>query len=107
MPPTKVCVNCSASVPIWKTICPCGHVFASKNSSPLVTMKSKRAAMDRRRSLESEGETAARKSKESLRKAKKRASGEFLQSDRARAAKKRALETQDEESLRNTGGNLA
>ena len=64
MPPTKVCVHCSASVHIRKTACVCGHVFASKKSSPLVTMKSKRVAMDERRALESEVEIAARKSKE-------------------------------------------
>ena len=95
MPLKKVCVHCSASVNVRKSACACGHVFASKKSSPLVTMKSKRVAMDSRRSLESEDEIATRKSKDSLRKAKKRASGEFLQSDRTRAAKKRALETQD------------
>ena len=45
MPLKKVCVHCSASVNVRKSACACGHVFASKKSSPLVTMKSKRVAM--------------------------------------------------------------
>ena len=86
MPLTKVCVHCSTSVHVSKTVCDCRHVFASKKSSPLVTMKSERVVIDRRRSLESEDEIAARKAKKA---------GVFA-CDRACVAKKKALETQDE-----------
>ena len=46
MPLTKVCVHCSTSVHVRKTVCDCGYVSASKKSSPLVTMKSKPVGED-------------------------------------------------------------
>ena len=60
MPLTKVYEHCSTSV--RNTVCDCGHVFASKKSSPLVTMKSKPVGE------ESEDEIAARKAKTALEK---------------------------------------
>ena len=99
MPPTKVCEHCSASVHIRKSVCACGHVLGSKKSSPSAARKSKRVAVGIRRSLESDVETAARKAKDSVSKAKKRALEDEYQrkqSDRARATKKRASETPDE-----------
>ena len=73
MPLTKVCEHCSASVHFRKSVCVCGHVFGSKKSGPSATRKSKGVALCIRRTLESVVETAARKAKDSVRKAKKRA----------------------------------
>ena len=101
MPLMKVCVPCCAGVHVRKSVCACGHVFASIKSSPLVTKTSKRVAIDRRRSLESEDEIAARKAKTALEKQRNVPQG-TLQSDRARAAKNRAFETQEVERNRDT-----
>ena len=77
MPLMKVCVPCSASVHVRKSVCACGHVFASIKSSPLVTKTSKRVAIDRRRTLESEDEIAARKAKTALEKQRNVPQGSF------------------------------
>ena len=109
MPPTKVCEHCSASVHIRKSVCACGHVFGSKKSSPSAARKSKRVAVGIRRSLGSDVETAARKAKDSVSKAKKRAledEDQRKESDRARGTKKRASETPDE-ALRRQESNRA
>ena len=106
MPLTKVCVHCSASVNVRKAVCACGHVFDSKKSSPATTRRSKRIALNIRRALESADETAARKTKDAVREANKRAlvdEGQFLQRrkcNRACTAKKRASETHEEALLR-------
>ena len=73
----SVCVPCSASVHVRKSVCACGHVFASIKSSPLVTKTSKRVAIDRRRTLESEDEIAARKAKTALEKQRNVPQGSF------------------------------
>ena len=65
MPLKKVCVHCSTSVHVRKTVCDCGH------SSPLVTMTGSR------RSLESEDEIAARKAKTALEKQRNVPQGSF------------------------------
>ena len=83
MPLTKVCVHCSASVNVRKAVCACGHVFDSKKGGPATA---KRVAMNLQRALESADETAARKTKDTVREANKRAledEDQFLQRKRA------------------------
>ena len=109
MPLSKVCAHCSASVNVRKSVCACGHVFSSKKSSPSAARKSKRVAVGIRKSLESDVETAARKTKDSVSKAKKRAlkdEDQRKESDRAHGTKKRASETPDE-ALRRQESNRA
>ena len=99
-------MHCSASVNVRKAVCACGHVFDSKKSSPATARRSKRIALNIRRALESADETAARKTKDAVREANKRAlvdEGQFLQRrkrNRACTAKKRASETHEEALLR-------
>ena len=94
MPLMKVCVPCSAGVHVRKSVCACGHVFASIKSSPLVTKTSKRVAIDRR-SLESEDEIAARKAKTALEKQRNVPQGSFCRVIEHVLPKKRAFETQE------------
>ena len=67
MPPTKVCPQCKAAVPVrWKTCERCDHVFRSKE---------REKAMKRMRAVESDSVKSARKAKDSeLHKACERAS---------------------------------
>ena len=70
MPLTRICTHCSASVKIRKSVCVCGHVFASKKN-PFATKKPRHVAMNIKMFLESADEASARKSDDSVRKARK------------------------------------
>ena len=72
MPPTKVCPQCKAAVPVrWKTCERCDHVFRSKGKAEC-NLREK--AMKRMRAVESESVKLARKAKDKLHKACERAS---------------------------------
>ena len=72
MPLMKVCVPCSASVHVRKSVCACGHVYKKQPFG-----NQDRVAIDRRRSLESEDEIAARKAKTALEKQRNVPQGTF------------------------------
>ena len=72
IPPTKVCPQCKAAVPVrWKTCERCDHVFRSKGKAEC---KLREKAMKRMRAVESDSVKSARKAKEKLHKACERAS---------------------------------
>ena len=72
MPPTKVCPQCKAAVPVrWKTCELCDHVFRSKGKAE---RNLREKAMKRMRAVESDSVKSARKAKDKLHKACERAS---------------------------------
>ena len=72
MPPTKVCPQCKAAVPVRRKTCErCDHVFRSKRKAEC-NLREK--AMKRMRSVESDSLKSARKAKDNLHKACERAS---------------------------------
>ena len=72
MPPTKVCPQCKAAVPVrWKTCERCDHVFWSKGKAEC-NLREK--AMKRMTAVESDIVKSARKAKGKLHKAYERAS---------------------------------
>ena len=72
MPPTKVCPQCKAAVPVrWKTCERCDHVFRSKRKAECNLQEK---AMKRMRAVESDCVKSARKAKDKLHKACERAS---------------------------------
>ena len=72
MPPTQVCLQCKAAVPVgWKTCERCDYVFRSKGKAEC-NLREK--AMKRMRAVESDSVKAARKAKDKLHKACERAS---------------------------------
>ena len=72
MPPTKVCPQCKAAVPVrWKTCERCDHVFRSKRKAEC-NLREK--ATKRMRAVESDSMKLARKAKDKLHKACERAS---------------------------------
>ena len=72
MPPTKVCPQCKAAVPVRRKTCErCDHVFRSKRKA-VCNLREK--AMKRMRSVESDSVKSARKAKDKLHKACERAS---------------------------------
>ena len=72
MPPTKVCPQCKAAVPVRRKTCErCDHVFQSKRKAEC-NLREK--AMKRMRSVESDSVKSARKAKDKLHKACERAS---------------------------------
>ena len=72
MPPTKVCPQCKAAVPVrWKTYELCDHVFRSKGKAE---RNLREKAMKRMRAVESDSVKSARKAKDKLHKACERAS---------------------------------
>ena len=72
MPPTKVCPQCTAAVPVRQKTCErCDHVFRSKRKAEC-NLREK--AMKRMRSVESDSVKSARKAKDKLHKACERAS---------------------------------
>ena len=72
MPPTKVCPQCKAAVPVrWKTCERCGHVFRSKRKAECNLQEK---AMKRVRAVESYSVKSARKAKDKLLKAYERVS---------------------------------
>ena len=72
MPPTKVCPQCKAAVPVRRKTCErCDHVFRSKRKAEC-NLREK--AMKHMRSVESDGVESARKAKDKLHKACERAS---------------------------------
>ena len=72
MPPTKVCPQCKAAVPVkWKTCERRDHVFRSKGKAEC-NLREK--AMKRMRAVESDSVKSARKAKGKLHKACERAS---------------------------------
>ena len=72
MPPTKVCLQCKAAVPVrWKTCERCDHVFRSKRKAECNLQEK---AMKRMRAVESDSVKSARKAKDKLHKACERAS---------------------------------
>ena len=69
MPPTKVCPQCKAAVPVrWKTCECCDHVFRSKGKAEC-NLREKTM-----RAVESDSVKSARKAKDKLHKACERAS---------------------------------
>ena len=72
MPPTKVCPQCKAAVPVRRKTCErCDHVFRSKRKAEC-NLREK--AMKRMRSVESDSVKSARKAKDKLPKACERVS---------------------------------
>ena len=72
MPPTKVCQQCKAAVPVrWKTCERFDHVFRSKRKAEC-NLREK--AMKRMRAVESDSMKSARKAKDKLHKSYERAS---------------------------------
>ena len=72
MPPTKVCPQCKAAVPVrWKTCECCDHVFRSKGKAEY-NLREK--AMKHVRAIESDSVKSTRKAKDKLHKACERAS---------------------------------
>ena len=72
MPPTKVCPQCKAAVPVrWKTCECCGRVFLSKGKAECNLPEK---AMKRMRAVESDSVKSAREAKDKLHKACERAS---------------------------------
>ena len=72
MPPTKVCPQCKAAVPVrWKTCERCDHVFRSKRKAEC-NLREK--AMKRMRAVESDSMKSARKAKDKWHKACERVS---------------------------------
>ena len=72
MPPTKVCPQCKAAVPVrWKTCERCDHVFRSKRKAECNLHEK---AMKRTRAVESDSVKSARKAEDKLHKACERAS---------------------------------
>ena len=72
MPPTKVCPQCKAAVPVrWKTCELCDHVFRSKGKAEC-NLREK--AMKHMRAVEPDSVKSARKAKDKLHKACERAS---------------------------------
>ena len=72
MPPTKVCLQCKAAVPVRRKTCErCDHVFRSKRKAEC-NLREK--AMKRMRAVESDSVKSARKAKDKLHKACERAS---------------------------------
>ena len=72
MPPTKVCPQCKAALPVrWKTCERCDHVFRSKGKAEC-NLREK--AMQRMRAVESDSVKSARKAKDKLHKVCERAS---------------------------------
>ena len=72
MPPTKVCPQCKAAVPVrWKTCERCDNVFQSKGKAEC-NLREK--AMKRIRAVESDSMKSARKAKDKLHKACERVS---------------------------------
>ena len=72
MPPTKVCPQCKAHVPVRRKTCECcDHVFRSKRKAEC-NLREK--AMKRMRAVESDSVKSARKAKDKLHKACQRAS---------------------------------
>ena len=66
MPPTKVCQQCKAAVPVrWKTCERCDLVFRSKRKAEC-NLREK--AMKRMRAVESDSVKSARKAKDKLHK---------------------------------------
>ena len=71
MPPTKVCPQFKAAVPVrWKTCERCDRVFRSKGKQSVICEK----AMKRMRAVESDSVKSARKTKDKFHKACERAS---------------------------------
>ena len=61
IPPTKVCPQCKAAVPVRRKTCErCDHVFRSKRKAE------REKAMKRMRAVESDGVKSARKAKDKL-----------------------------------------
>ena len=72
IPPTKVCSQCKAAVPVrWKTCKRCDHVFRSKRKTEC-NLREK--AMKCMRAVESDSVKSARKAKGKVHKACERAS---------------------------------
>ena len=72
MPPTKVCPQCKAAVPVRRKTCErCDHVFRSKRKAEC-NLREK--AMKRMRSVESDSVKSARKAEDKLHKVCERAS---------------------------------
>ena len=72
MPPTKVCSQCKAAVPVRRKTCEhCDHVFRSKRKAEC-NLREK--AMKSMRAVESDCVKSARKAKDKLHKARERAS---------------------------------
>ena len=72
MPPTKLCLQCKAAVPVrWKTCERCDYVFQPKQKAEC-NLREK--AMKRMRAVESDSVKSARKAKDKLHKACQRAS---------------------------------
>ena len=72
MPPTKVCPQCKAAVPVrWKTCERCDHVFRSKRKAECNLQEK---AMKRVRAVESDSVKSASKTEGKLHKACERAS---------------------------------
>ena len=70
MPPTKVCPQCKAAVPVrWKTCKRCDHVFQKAECN-----LREKAAIKCTRAVESDSVKSARKAKDKLHKACERAS---------------------------------
>ena len=66
MPPTKVCPQCKAAVPVrWKTCERCDHVFQSKGKAEC-NLREK--ALKRIRAVELDSVKSARKAKDKLHK---------------------------------------
>ena len=73
MPPTKVCPQCKATMPVrWKTCECCVHVFRSKQKTECNLREKTMKCM---RAVESDSVKSARKAKDKLHKACERASG--------------------------------
>ena len=72
MPPTKVCPQCKAAVPVrWKTCERCDHVFRSKGKGEC-NLREK--AMKRMRAVKSDSVKSATKAKDKLHKVCEKAS---------------------------------
>ena len=66
MPPTKVCPQCKAAVPVTRKTCECcDHVFRSKR---IAVSNLREKAMKRMRAVESDSVKSARKAKDKLHK---------------------------------------
>ena len=100
MPPTKVCPQCKAAVPVRRKTCErCDHVFRSKRKAEC-NLREK--AMKRMRAVKSDGVKSARKARDKLHKACEKASEtrertlHRQEQNRMRMASMRESETPDE-----------
>ena len=71
----KVCLQCNTVVHMKKSVCDCGHAFASKKrKTRCIAVREPENAMKRRKALLSEEELLVTKERDKVCKASKRAS---------------------------------